>query len=125
MARNRRNQSGAVRFVPVVKTIVICMLIGGSAVGYVLQKNKLYDLGRQITKREISLDRLKMENSLLASQLADMQSPPKLAERVKQQKMGLFPTQPGQTIWLPEPTAAKPLPDTVPLVAVQNPGAGR
>src|SRR5712691_10230246 len=66
MAKNRKNQSGAVRFIPALKAIFLCMLIGGSAVGYVLQKNKLYDLGRQITRRELLLERLKWENNLRA-----------------------------------------------------------
>ena len=58
MGRNRKNQSGAVRFVPALKAILLCMLIGGSALGYVLQKNKLYELGRQINRREILLEPL-------------------------------------------------------------------
>ena len=107
MAKNRRNQSGAIRFVPALKAILLCLLIGGSAVGYVLQKNKLYELGRQITKREEQLNRLKQDNKLRASQLAGMQLPQRLAERVKEQKLGLAQPQPGQVIWLAEPTAVE------------------
>ena len=105
MAKNRRNQSGAIRFVPALKAILLCLLIGGSAVGYVLQKNKLYELGRQITRREEQLNRLKQDNKLRASQLAGMQLPQRLAERVKEQKLGLAQPQPGQVIWLAEPAA--------------------
>jgi len=120
MARNRRNQSGAVRFVPALKTILLCMLIGGSAVGYVLQKNKLHELGREIARKEAVLERLKWENKVRAGQLADLQSPLKLAERVREQRLGLFPPQPGQTIWLQEPAAPKPLPEAGQLLAVRN-----
>ena len=105
MTRNRRSQSGAVRFVPALKAIILCMLIGGSAVGYVLQKNKLHELGRQIKKREIILERLKWDNNLRASQLANLQLPQRLMERVKEQKLGLVPTQSSQCILLVEPAA--------------------
>jgi len=121
MARNRRTQSGAVRFVLVLKTILICMLIGGSGVGYVLQKKKLHELGRQIARKELALDRLKLENNLRASQLAEMSSPLRLAERIRDQKINLFPTQPGQTIWLLEPTPAKPPTSPSDLVMLRNP----
>ena len=104
MGRNRKNQSGAVRFVPALKAILLCMLIGGSALGYVLQKNKLYELGRQINRREILLERLKWENNLRAAQLANLQMPQRLIERVREQKLGLGPSAPAQCIYLPEPS---------------------
>src|SRR5438034_319398 len=106
MAKNRKNQSGAVRFVPALKAILLCMLIGGSAVGYVLQKNKLYDLGRQITRREVTLERLKRENSLRAAQLSSFQKPLRLAQRANEQKLGLVEPQKAQCIYLREPPAA-------------------
>lgn len=108
MARNRKNQSGAVRFVPAFKAVLLCILIGGSAVGYVHQKNQLYGLGRQITKREVMLDRLKWENNLRIAQLAKLQMPQRLSERVKEQKLGLGPSQPFQWIRLIEMPAGPP-----------------
>ena len=107
MARNRKNQSGAVWFIPALKAGLLCLLIGGSSVGYVFQKNKIYELGRQITKREIQLERFKAENKLRAHQLANLQLPQRLAERVKEQRLGLVPPQAGQMIWLPEPLVAE------------------
>src|SRR5207247_5299700 len=82
MARNRKNQSGAVRFVPALKAVLLCTLIGGSAVGYVLQKNKLHELGRQIKKREVMLERVKWEKKLMDAQLGNVQIPQHLVERV-------------------------------------------
>ena len=108
MARNRKNQSGAVRFVPALKAVLLCTLIGGSAVGYVLQKNKLHELGRQIKKREVMLERLKWENNLRAAQLANLQMPQRLMERVKEQKLGLVPSQSSQWTLLVEPAAPEP-----------------
>jgi hypothetical protein len=86
-----------------LKAILLCTLIGGSALGYVLQKNKLYELGRQINRREVMLERLKWENNLRAAQLANLQMPQRLIERVRDQKLGLGPSQPAQCIYLVEP----------------------
>jgi hypothetical protein len=35
MAKNRKNQAAAIRFGPALKASFLCLLIGGSAVGYV------------------------------------------------------------------------------------------
>ena len=51
MGRNRKNNA-AIRFVPALKALIICLLLGASSVGYVLQKNKIYELGREINDRE-------------------------------------------------------------------------
>ena len=106
MARNRKHQSGAVRFVPALKTFLLCLLLGGSAAGYVLQKNTIYELGKQIREREGVLERLKWENKVRANQLAHLQSPNWIAERVKAKNLGLLPPQTSQLIWLPEPGGA-------------------
>lgn len=103
MALNRRNQSGAVRFVPAVKAVLLCSLIGGSCVGYVLQKNRIYELGQQIGARQQKLEKIKKENQLLADRLASMQLPQRLAERVRDLKLGLMPPQPSQMVWITEP----------------------
>jgi cell division protein FtsB len=112
MARNRKNQSGAVRFVPALKAVLLCSLIGGSCVGYVLQKNKIYELGQQIGARQQKLEKLKKENQVLADRLASMQLPQRLAERVKELKLGLVPPQRSQIIWITEPPPLSPATNT-------------
>src|SRR5262245_4969602 len=103
MASNRKaNQSGAIRFVPACKAILLCSLIGGSCVGYVLQKNKLYELGQQIGARQLKLEKLRKENQVLAKRLAEMQLPQRLAERVRDLKLYLAPPQPSQVLWMVE-----------------------
>lgn len=104
MANNRRNQSGAVRFVPALKAVILCALIGGSCVGYVLQKNKIFELGQQIGARQQKLEKLRKENQLLADRLAAMQLPQRLAERVKELNLGLVPPQQHQIIWIADPS---------------------
>ena len=74
MARNRKNQSAAVRFGPALKALLLCLFIGGSGVGYVWQQNQLLELGRQKVEKEKRRDGLRAQNDLLARQLAGLQS---------------------------------------------------
>jgi hypothetical protein len=119
MASNRRNQSGAVRFVPALKAVLLCTLIGGSCVGYVLQKNKIFELGQQIGARQQKLEKLKKENQILADRYAAMQLPQRLAERVKELKLGLVPPQRHQIVWVSEPPPAPPITNGPPAQFVQ------
>jgi hypothetical protein len=91
-----------VRFVPAVKAFGLCLLLGGSAVGYVVQKNQIYHLARQKGEKEVLLDRLRWENRLRLSQLADLQSSTKLAERVRAHRLDLVMPHASQVIWLRE-----------------------
>lgn len=107
MGKNRKNDEAREGLGPVVKAGLICLLLGGSAVGYVLQKNKLHELGRQITKREAVLYKLQWENKLRATQLANLQLPRRIEERVNEQKLGLVRAPAVQMIWLLEPPSEK------------------
>ena len=62
MARNRKNQSAAVRFGPALKALLICLFIGGSGVGYVWQQNQLLELGRQKAEKEKRLNLLRLKH---------------------------------------------------------------
>ena len=120
MARNRKNQSAAIRFGPALKAFLLCLFIGGSGVGYVWQKNQIYDLGRQIGQREAQLADLRDQNKKLKDQLAMLHSPTMLDERVRALNLGLGQPQPGQIWRLPEPAAAPASPDKeVPQYAAQ------
>jgi len=116
VAKNRKHNETRAQIGPALKAIVICLLLGGSAVGYVLQKNKLHELGRQIAKREAVLNALKTENKLRAMQLANLQLPRRIEERVNEQKLGLVRTPAVQMIWLPEPTSLEKTNETPELV---------
>jgi hypothetical protein len=83
---------------------LLCLLIGGSGVGYVWQKNQIYDLGQQIRRREIHLKDLEDQNEKLRRQMAFMRSPPFLEARIKELNLGLVPPQPSQVWYLKEPT---------------------
>ena len=105
MAKNRKNQAAAVRFGPVLKVVLLCSLIAGSAIGYVWQKNEIYRLGQQIRQREGRLLQLQSDNKRFADQLSILHSPVMLDQRAKELQLGLVPAQPMQMVRLEEPVA--------------------
>lgn len=110
MAKNRKSQAAEIRFGPVLKVVLLCLLIGGSAIGYVWQKSQINYLGRLISEREIKLKQLKNDNKLLADQIAFLNSPVMLDRRARDLKLGLTPAQPLQVVRLVEmpPAPASP-----------------
>ena len=112
MARNRKNQSTAVRFGPALKALLICLFIGGSGVGYVWQQNQLLELGRQKAQKEKRLNLLRAQNSQLGRHLAELQSPKSIETRLKELNLGLSMAQPTQIVRLvdaPLTPAGKPI----------------
>jgi len=114
MARNRKNQSAAIRFGPAIKAFLLCAMIGGAGIGYVWQKSQISELGRQITQRETRLRELQAQNEKARKRLAEMRSPQFLEMRVKELNLGLAHTQPSQVWRLSEPAAAPVAGETVP-----------
>ncbi|MGA3265576.1 MAG: septum formation initiator family protein [Verrucomicrobiota bacterium] len=108
MAKNRKSQSAAIHFGPVLKVVLLCFLFGGSAVGYVWQKGQIYQLGQQIRQRESQLAQMKDTNQKLRDQLAMLRSPSMLDRRARELNLGLAPAQPSQIWRLPEPSPAVP-----------------
>jgi uncharacterized protein involved in exopolysaccharide biosynthesis len=106
MAKNRKNQAAAIRFGPALKAAFLCLLIGGSAVGYVWQKNEIYRLGQQIRLRETKLAQLQADNKALSDQISILHSPPLLDRRVKELQLGLAPATPAQVVRLTEMPAS-------------------
>jgi hypothetical protein len=91
-----------------LKAFLLCLLIGGSGVGYVWQKDQISQLGKQITKRERQLAVLKDQNVKLSKQLGTMRSPPYLEKRIQELGLGLVPPQPAQVWRLSEPARDLP-----------------
>src|SRR2546423_5361369 len=118
MARNRKFRSAAVRFGPALKAFVLCLLIGGSGIGYVWQKNQIYELGKQIRQREQRLSTVTEQNRKLRGQLAFMHLQTYLEPRIK--KLGLVVPD-GSQIWhLPEPPRVNWDPTREPSFPQQN-----
>jgi cell division protein FtsB len=106
MPKNRKNQAAVIQFGPALKASFLCLLIGGSAVGYVWQKSQVYQLGKQIRETESRLAQLERNNQMLADQLADLRSPVKLDQRAR--NLGLVPALPAQVVRLPESPVIPP-----------------
>ena len=106
MAKNRKHQSAAIRFGPALKAFLLCVLIGGSGVGYVWQKSQIDELGRQITQREKRLRELDGQNKKLRGQLAELCSPGQLNDKVQKLNLGLCRPLPNQVWTLTEPVMA-------------------
>jgi cell division protein FtsB len=108
MARNRKYKSAAIRFGPVLKTVVICAIIGGACVGYVWQKDQISRLGKQILERERRIKELQALNVKLQNHLGDLRSPQYLEAKIKDLKLGLVRPSPSQVWRLAEPMAEDP-----------------
>ena len=124
MARNRKSQSAAIRFGPALKAFLLCLLIGGSGVGYVWQKEQIAKLGHQLKSRETRLNSLQEQDELLRKQLGNMRSPRFLELRIKESNLGLVPPQPSQILRLVEPAADLPRPARAPEYAARNDRSG-
>jgi cell division protein FtsL len=106
MAKNRKNQAAAIRFGPALKALFLCLLIAGSALGFVWQKSQVYQLGRQIHEKESRLMQLQRDNQRLDSQLNYLGSPVKLDLQAR--SLGLGPGRPEQVVRLTEMPPASP-----------------
>ena len=105
MAKNRKNQSAAIRFGPALKAILLCLFIGGSGIGYVWQKSQIIELGRQIKARENRLNDLQVQNEKTRRQVAMLHSPQYIEMRIRELNLGLVQPQPGQIWRMVEPSA--------------------
>jgi cell division protein FtsB len=106
MGRNRRQQSAAIRFGPALKAACLCLMIGGSAVGYVWQKDQLRQLSEQIVQCERRLAELRVANEKLQRQLNDLRSPANVERLVQRLNLGLTQPRPDQVLRLVEPVGA-------------------
>src|SRR5216684_242904 len=104
MARNRKYQSAAIRFGPALKAFLLCLVIGGSGVGYVWQKNQIYELGKQIKQREQRLSALEQQGEKLKKQLATLRTVQSLEDSIKKLNLGLGQPQISQVWHLVEPS---------------------
>jgi hypothetical protein len=102
MAKNRKNQSAAVRFGPALKALLCCLFLGGSGVGYVWQKNQVHVLGRQIAEREQRLEELRRQNKIRSDRLAALCTPQALDARIKKLNLGLVQPPVSQVVRLIE-----------------------
>jgi hypothetical protein len=114
VAKNRKNESVALRFGPALKTLGLIAVIGGASVGYVWQKGQIEMLGRQIKEREMRLVELRDQNKKLRDNLAMMRSPGNLERRLEKLQLGMVMPQ-AKDVWRVTETAARPVADVRPV----------
>ena len=120
MGRNRKNGS-AVRFVPAMKAALICALLGVSAIGYVYQKNQIFELGKQIQAREKRLAELRDSNAKHQKALLTLRSAPRLEKRMRELNLGLVQPAQSQILTITE-VPVSPVPNSQPALAGQESG---
>jgi cell division protein FtsL len=101
MKRNRKREQ--LRFGTVTKSLVVCICIATSGVGYVWQKNTIYRLGDEIKKRETALSSANKRNLMLAAQMAHLESPAQLEAECQQYNLSLVAPKENQVVRLYEP----------------------
>jgi hypothetical protein len=101
MRRNRKREY--LRFGTVTKSLVTCVCIAISGLGYVWQKNAIYRLGDEMKRREATLSSAQKRNTMLAAQLAHLQSPAQLEARCQQYNLSLVAPKESQVVRLYEP----------------------
>ena len=101
MKRNRKREP--LRFGTVTRSLVVCVCVAGSGLGYVWQKNAIYRLGDEIKKREVALSSAQKRNMMLAAQLAHLESPAELESKCQQYGLSLVAPKESQVVHLYEP----------------------
>lgn len=101
MKRNRKRE--LLRFGTVTKSLVVCVCVAVSGLGYVWQKNAIYRLGDEIKKRETALSSAQKRNMMLGAQLAHLESPAELETKCQQYNLSLVAPKENQVVRLYEP----------------------
>lgn len=101
MKRNRKRE--LLRFGTVTKSLVVCVCVAVSGLGYVWQKNAIYRLGDEIKKRETALSSAQKRNMMLGAQLAHLESPAELETKCQQYSLSLVAPKENQVVRLYEP----------------------
>jgi hypothetical protein len=102
MPPNRKRNENGVRYGALLKSLLLCTMIGGAGVGYVWQKQQVYALGKQRKQTEMRLEEFRRQNDRLVRNLSLLQSPRYLEDQVKQLNLGLVPPTPEQVCYLSE-----------------------
>lgn len=85
------------------KSLVVCVCVAASGLGYVWQKNAIYRLGDEIKRREAALSSAQKRNTMLAAQLAHLESPAELEAKCQQYSLTLVAPKENQVVRLYEP----------------------
>lgn len=106
MSRNRKRQTAALRFGPLLWALLFCILVSGASVGYVWQKDQIRKLGQQIKVLENRHAEMVQRNKQRSDALAAMRTQAFINRQVESLKLGLVEAQPSQFWRLKEPSLA-------------------
>lgn len=109
MSRNRKHQTAGARFGPALKALGLCLVLGGSGLGYVWQKDQINKLGERLKQCEKRYEQVLGENERLARVLETLQTPAQIEARIRQSGLEMVAPEPGQIVRLVE---APPQPAT-------------
>jgi len=110
MPRNRKKQESPLSVGLWIRAALLCLVLGGTAMGYVWQKSQIHQLGTEVRKKEVRLELLRGDNERWQQLRAEMRSTQKLYDRVRTLGLGLAIPQPEQVLRLPDlPLDAKEL----------------
>lgn len=107
-----------------MKAALICALLGVSAIGYVYQKNQIFELGKQIQAREKRLVELRDSNAKYHKALLTMRSAPQLEKRMRELNLGLVQPAQSQILTITE-VPVSPAPMSQPTLAERDSGTRR
>jgi|GEM_PF-364255 len=100
MPKNRKRSAPAIRLGPVVKVVVVCLLLCLAGVGFVWQKNQIFELGQRMKEKEQRLEQLRVDNQDRANRLAYFRSTRYLEDRIQKLRLGLSAPKPEQVYTL-------------------------
>ena len=110
MPRNRKKQDSPLSVGLWIRAALFCLVLGGTAMGYVWQKSQIHQLGTELRKKEMRLELLRGDNERWQQHRAEMRSTQKLYDRVRTLGLGVAMPQPEQVLRLPDiPLDAKEL----------------
>ena len=109
MARNRKNSSPLLRFRSAIKIVFFFVFVCGAGMGYVWQKNQIYELGKKKKKMEETLEVLKRGNRDKENARDHMETSSMV--RIKVDELGLDLIEPSQNqiLYLKELSPEYPL----------------
>ncbi len=110
MSRNRKHQTAGARFGPALKALGLCVVLAGSGLGYVWQKDQINKLGERLKQCEKRHEQVRGENERLARILETLQTPAQIEARIRQSGLEMLEPQPDQIVRLVEgpPPVASP-----------------
>jgi hypothetical protein len=89
------------------KVLIICVVIGTAAIGYVTQKNENWMLKGRWTQLERELRRIQAVNRRYEQLKAELQMPEVIKLRLREHKLDLAPPRPGQVVLMPMEPAGR------------------